>query len=281
MLDQSDTNSKVGAVRHLTHEDLEAYSTGRLAAARSSFCQAHLDSCEACRAELEDLRTFKGELATFSRPDSNPRDLGRSKRRRKLSLPLAASLTIIVVAGGSTVLWTRHEQPQANEVPVARSVVPPAVVSPDVRQPPVAPIASSVRINAAPTPAALSTQHVAMQATATPPSAGTSETNKGFALLGPVGKTISETRPEFTWQSLPGAIRYSVAIVDARLHPVQHSPALRTTVWRPRRPLRRGRTYLWQVTATLRGGAKVVASEPGILTETAPELGKATARTLL
>ncbi len=34
----------------------------------------------------------------------------------------------------------------------------------------------------------------------------------------------------------------------------------RTTGWRPRRPLRRGQTYFWQVTATLRDGSKVVAS---------------------
>jgi hypothetical protein len=31
---------------------------------------------------------------------------------------------------------------------------------------------------------------------------------------------------------------------------------------RPRRPLRRGQTYLWQVTATLRGGSTVVDSGP-------------------
>src|SRR6185312_387728 len=101
--------------------------------------------------------------------------------------------------------------------------------------------------------------------------AGVPEGNTGFALLSPLGATISDTRPEFSWQPLPGAIRYSVAIVDARLHPVQRSPALRTTVWRPRRPLRRGRTYLWQVTATLRGGSKVVAATPGTLTEAAEE----------
>jgi hypothetical protein len=83
-----------------------------------------------------------------------------------------------------------------------------------------------------------------------------------FALLGPFGEAVSETRPEFSWQPLAGAAHYSVVIVDEGLHPVQHSRALHTTVWKPRRPLRRGRTYLWQVTATLRGGTKVVAIAP-------------------
>jgi hypothetical protein len=86
--------------------------------------------------------------------------------------------------------------------------------------------------------------------------------NTRFALLGPFGEAVSETRPEFIWQPLAGAAHYSVVIVDEGLHPVQRSHALRTTVWRPRRPLRRGHTYLWQVTATLRGGTKVVASAP-------------------
>jgi hypothetical protein len=248
VLDQSDTDSRSrpGPVRHLTHEDLEAYATGRLPAARLSSCQTHLDSCEACRAELEDLRAFKGELAGFSRPAPRPREFGRNKRGRNLSLTATASIAVILATAVCAILWFRHEKPRAN-TPSANT---------SIAQSPVAPTEANTQTND------------------TPAAAATPEA-KGFALLGPVGKTISETRPEFSWQPLPGAIRYSVAIVDARLHPVQRSPALRTTVWRPRRPLRRGRTYLWQVTATLRGGTKVVASAPGTLTETAEELSKA------
>jgi hypothetical protein len=95
-------------------------------------------------------------------------------------------------------------------------------------------------------------------ATAVGPLDGTT----GFALLGPFGEATSDTRPEFRWQPLAEAIGYTVVIVDTGLHPVEHSPALRATVWRPHRPLPRGRTYLWQVTATLHGGSKVVASSP-------------------
>jgi hypothetical protein len=280
---QSDTDSKLGSVRHLTPDDLEAYTTGRLSPARSSFCQTHLDSCQACRAELEDLRTFKGELASFSRPDSNPREFGRSRRRRKPSLSLVASIAAVFVAAVSTLLWFRHEKPRTNKTPVAMSVA----------QPPVTLVPAQAKTNDTPVAAPMPTQRVAPDVDRAPGSASlspkTQEASKGFALLAPIGETTSERRPEFSWQPLPGAIRYSVAIVDARLHPVQRSPALRTTVWRPRRPLRRGRTYLWQVTATLRGGSKVVASAPGMLTETPDELSKApaddsghaTARTLL
>jgi hypothetical protein len=96
-----------------------------------------------------------------------------------------------------------------------------------------------------------------------PPAAlAATPANTRFALLGPFGDAVADTRPEFSWQPLAGATHYSIAIVDERLHPVQHSHALRTTTWKPRRPLRHGHTYLWQVTATLHGGKKVVASEP-------------------
>ena len=261
MLEQlSDADSELRPVRHCTPDDLEAYATGRLAAPRLSSCQAHLDSCEACRAELEDLRTLQGELAGFSRPDPKSAELGRGKRRRKLPLPLVW-VAAIGVAAVAAALWLKHPRPRTSNAAVAMAVA----------QAPVVPAATNIQTNETPATTTITSQPVAVRPSApgsASPSPGTPEANKGFALLGPVGKTISETRPEFSWQPLPGAIRYSVAIVDARLHPVQRSPALRTTVWRPRRPLRRGRTYLWQVTATLRGGSKVVASEPGTLTET-------------
>jgi hypothetical protein len=259
VLDQlSDTDPKLGSARHLTHEDLEAYANGRLAAARSSSCQAHLDSCEACRAELEDLRAFRGELAGFSRAEPDAREFGRSKRRRKLSLPVAAFSAAIFVAVVCTILWPRHEKP----------VAPTAANTKKTNETRAAPPAQRVAVQA-------TAPGVDRAAESASPSPRAAEANRGFALLGPIGQTLSETRPEFSWQPLPGAIRYSVAIVDARLHPVQRSPALRTTVWRPRRPLRRGRTYLWQVTATLRGGSKVVAATPGTLTEAAEEHSKA------
>ena len=224
------------SIRHLNREELGAYASGQLTPARLSYCQAHLDSCEECREELEDLRTFKSESA-YPPPVPNRGVLGR---RRGLTLPLAAAIAIVFVAAVSTVLWVRHETPRANKTPVAATVAP------------------------APSPAPPAPVRVAERAP-TPPE--TPQVKPGFALLAPVGQVISDTRPEFSWQPLAGALHYSVAIVDTRLHPVEHSHALQTTVWRPRRPLHHGRTYLWQVTATLPGGHKVVAAAPGVLIE--------------
>jgi hypothetical protein len=238
VLDQlSDTRS----IGHLSHEDLEAYANGRLASARLSLCQAHLDSCDACRAELEDVRNLRSELASFVRPETNRSDGRQRKRSGGVTLLQAGTATTVLAAAACAVLWWRHESPRVNKTLPA----PPVVSMPtrDTR------LANELAVPLART-----------QADVVP------QPNTTFALLSPLGETTSDTRPQFSWQPLPGAIRYSVAIVDARLHPVQRSPALRTTTWRPRRPLRRGRTYLWQVTATVHGGSKIVASEPGKLT---------------
>jgi hypothetical protein len=381
-----------GAIRHLSQDDLESYAGGRLASARLSYCQTHLDSCEACRAELEDIRTLQTELASFPRREANRHEPGRGGRRRSLAVPVTASVGIVLVAGVAAVWWWRHAGPRTSNTVTAARVAPAPVVAsaaPDAPSPPAAttrqvaavpaaasapraappssvtptrvalasrapassapaatvtPVASTPRAALAAPPArdlsAAPTTRVALvqpaasvprgaasipvpAVTATPtsvprtPSAptaaasvqthgtqlaeeiaalpvdlrlGVSEAiqqgklqlpadvqrvhdravapslpaaaNTGFSLSGPFGEATFETRPKFTWQPLAGAIGYTVAIVDQGLRPVQHSPGLRATTWRPRRALAHGRTYLWQVTATLRGGSKVVASSP-------------------
>ena len=356
MLDQlSDTDSVLdtklsakpvnveASIRHIPQDDLEAYAKGRLASARLSFCQTHLESCEACRAELEDIRTFQAELSSFSPPQAHRAEPVRRKRRgNNLALPLTASVATILVVAVGAALWWKHgslrsskTSPASAVVAVAQSpaipVTPATLVTPPT---PTKPVTSAVSaapaklgtsaILAKPTklatsaipaaPAKLATSaipaaparplvpavagiqtrdtHLAEELTALPDDlrlavsaaiqhgqvqipadvrrlrdrapavAARLDGNTGFALLGPFGEATAETRPEFSWQPLAEAIGYTVVIVDTGLHPVEHSPALRATVWRPHRPLPRGRTYLWQVTATLRGGSKVVASSP-------------------
>jgi hypothetical protein len=244
------------SVRHLTREQFAAYASGQLAPDRLSYCQAHLDSCEECREELEDLRTFKSESA-FPPPVPNRGVL--RQRRRGITLPQAAVIAGIFVAGAAAVLWWRHSSPRADKTSVAAAVArPPA--------PPATAVAStSAQTPAVPAAPAAATQMPRPHERApAAPGAGAPQASSGFALLAPLGE-VTDTRPEFTWQPLAGAVHYSVVIVDTRLRPVQHSNALHATSWRPRRPLHHGRTYFWQVTATLPGGHKVVASAPGTL----------------
>lgn len=268
---EADTELKLGrsapiggvgeSVRHLSHEDLEAYVNGRIPPARLDYCLAHLDSCLACRAELEDLRTLKSEASAFPRSEPLARELERRKKRRTLTLVKTAAVAIIFVAVASTAIWWGRDRLLAKKSPVAtaqpRDTRPAGRVSAQLTSVKPA-VAESIQHGNSKPPTDPSRSPPEPAAN----TAGASQTNKGFALLSPFGEAIAESRPEFHWTPLAGAVRYSVAIVDERLHPVQHSRALRTTSWRPRRPLRRGHTYLWQVTATLRGGSTVVASGP-------------------
>jgi hypothetical protein len=254
------------SIRHLTQVDLEAYLGGRLPSDRLKQYGTHLDSCEACRAELEDLRTFKSELAGFQRSEPALRAGGRSKRSTGLGLPQAAVIAAVVVAAIGATVWWKWAGPRASERPAAIAVA----------------VAGTHSLPAASPAASAQTHDTRLAAVVAPPPAVARpvvspeipEANGEFALLGPMGEDITETRPEFRWQKLVGAVRYSVAIVDIRLHPVQRSPALHTTSWRPRRPLHRGKTYIWQVTATLRGGKTVVASSPQALVRVLPPPAK-------
>lgn len=283
------------SVRHISFEELEAYVNGRLPPARLNHCQTHLDSCLACRAELEDLRTLKSEASGFARAQPLGRELERRRKRRTLTLMQTATVAIIFVAVASTAIWWGRDRLFTKKPPVAATVTqipsaplatvtqiastPLATVTSPASSPPVAtaeprdtrPAAQiSAQLTSAKPGVAAPIQHgnshpstdLSRSREPAATSAGAPETNNGFALVGPFGEATAEPRPEFHWTPLAGAVRYSVAIVDERLHPVQRSRALRTTSWRPRRPLRRGRTYLWQVTATLRHGSTVVASGP-------------------
>jgi hypothetical protein len=74
-----------------------------------------------------------------------------------------------------------------------------------------------------------------------------------FALAAPVGIIIQSDRPRFAWRALAGATSYSVNVYDTNYGPVAASPPLAETVWQIDRPLARGKTYLWQVTAVKDG----------------------------
>src|SRR3954467_8817123 len=69
------------AIRHVSQGDLDAYINGQLSGPRLDFCRTHLDSCDECRAELEDLRNFKSSRAGLTIGGSLKRELDRRKRQ--------------------------------------------------------------------------------------------------------------------------------------------------------------------------------------------------------
>jgi anti-sigma factor RsiW len=382
------------AVRHISQDELDAYVEGRLSGARLDYVRAHLDACEACRAELEDLRTFKANAVGLSQASSLKRELERRKRQRQLKAAATAAVAAAVVAAIGVVGWnkfgkawvhttfasaTNAARPTAvaaagdaqplRVAPAADQSATTASATAQVRdaraaaaQPRATPIASTQSIGAAqsrsgipaagaasqqlpqsrgasaagaasqqlpqsrgasaagaasqplaqargasvagaasqplaqargasvagaasqplaqargasaagtrasatvqPTVAAVAAASSAPQLSAQARGAAPTALAPGstsFALLGPFGDEVSDDRPEFAWQPLEGATKYAIIIVDEGLRPIAHT-RLKTTSWRPHKPLRRGRTYLWQVTAILKNGTKVMATGP-------------------
>jgi anti-sigma factor RsiW len=82
-------------------------------------------------------------------------------------------------------------------------------------------------------------------------------------LIEPVGKIVFSVRPTLRWQALEGAESYIATVIDPKnnFNEVAKSPPLTRDHWQVDRALRRGWTYLWQVTAT-RNGAQITAPAP-------------------
>ncbi len=90
---------------------------------------------------------------------------------------------------------------------------------------------------------------------------GTSDSNNGlpFRLLAPLGVVVESDQPSFRWQPLAGVETYTVSVTDDSLNEVATSGRLSANVWRVPRPLARGTTYSWQVTAHKPDGQTVTS----------------------
>ena len=80
-------------------------------------------------------------------------------------------------------------------------------------------------------------------------------------LLGPVGIVVEEDRPVFRWRPVARAREYLVTVSTEDGETLIKSPPVVTTEWTPAHPLKRGQSYLWQVTAATASGA-ITAPRP-------------------
>jgi hypothetical protein len=97
---------------------------------------------------------------------------------------------------------------------------------------------------------------------------GNNDGSQGFRLLYPVRRVVTEARPVFRWESLPGVSSYRVYVLDQDGNGVSQSEELppTQTQWEASASLRRGQIFSWVVTALV-DGKKVVspsASAPEI-----------------
>ncbi len=117
---------------HQVIDRLSSWLDGELAEAERQAVDRHVETCPACRLELDRLRADRQVLVSASRPEEPPflaarvmaeiRSTRRAPARgllRRALVPVAAALLIAVGAGAGTLLGTglaRSGQAEANEL---------------------------------------------------------------------------------------------------------------------------------------------------------------------
>jgi len=197
----------------------------------------HLEECDMCRAEVDDLTQFRAELKSAQRaPIQMP--------ARRIPWRLAAAAAVLLAT--ITVWYVRQTPAPPPGVAAIPRAMAPAEPPLSVEQNGAVQLALSThRLERAPILDRLISKREVLL--------GASPETKGFELEGPMGTAVIAGRPAFKWMPASGATRYVVAVFDENFDKVVESPAVMGTEWQPDQPLTRGRIYNWQVTATVAG----------------------------
>jgi hypothetical protein len=214
---------------HLDYELIEAYVDGRVDAIDQEIVTSHAAMCPMCGRELRDLETFATQ-----------------HRRRRHWLPLtaaaiAAGLIIAIVPllrPSATVVSLRDGSREVRLTKDGQLAGISGLTVEDERR-----VANALRGGTLAIPLA-----ARQLASAGEALRSTYNTTSSFEPLAPFGCIIVSDRPTFEWTSVPGA-RYRVEVFSDHFRPVADSGMLTTTRWTVPRPLPRGATYVWQVTA--------------------------------
>jgi hypothetical protein len=214
---------------HLSDEDLQSLVDGRLSGAEATDARRHVDRCGTCAAQVRDLQAWRAP-----RPGAAVR-----------WMPLAAAIMICVLIPAAVWLASsRRSAPQTVEgfealAPAEQARVRDAIAKGTATLPPFLPAngGNDVRM-------------------------GLIETGGAFRIRAPYGTSTLTDRPTFEWNPAPSAATYRVTVFDEQSNPVISSPMLSATRWTPADPLPRGRTYVWQVTATMSGATAIAPAAP-------------------
>lgn len=222
---------------HLSDDELMAYADG------TSRNEAHLNECEICRAELDEILRFKRTI--------RPRP-----RRRWLPYAIAAAIAAIALtiplldrAPDTPAPTPRHAT--TSNVPLPKP--PPVAIAKGYGQPEWdAWVADAKTRRALPMPtiiAELQPQKSQLRGAA----------EEDDLQLSPDHAVIISTRPQFQWANRQGAT-YRVILRDG--NDIVESGALRNPRWTPRHDLKRGHEYLWQVELTVDGARSTYPKPP-------------------
>lgn len=252
-------DSALDVASHPGREELADYVDSRQTPAARARIDAHLLSCESCRADVSDLSDFRKQI------QSAP------PRRQWLgpAIGIAASIAVAVV------LFETAQGP--------KSMQKAAVVAPAVKPWQVALNDGGSRVGLDPQGAfvwtadmsaadrelvenslrsgAFTVGSIRGPVTSAGVLRGDGTRAATFRVLTPVGSVVFSQRPELHWEAFPDATSYRVTVFDANFDEVASSPELHDTHWTVTKALARGRSYAWQVTA-LAGGKSVRSPQP-------------------
>lgn len=253
------TQAQPGDLDHVAYEELEAFVDGRLGVNDREVVQAHLDVCATCAEDVADLSAVRDAMQVQVPIVST----GRGSRRW---MQIAAAVIAVIAIGA--LVRQRFGPGGAPDLQVQRadSTTKPAGPEGPALQP-----ASAASLSAE--EQALIDRVLAKGALEMPadvralgapvgtllgPAASTSK----LTPIGPTGTAVLSATPEFSWRALTGATSYSVAVYDERFTEVVRSEQVTTTAWTPSKPLPRGASLAWQVTAHTPAGDVLAPTPP-------------------
>lgn len=269
-------------IAHLSFEQIADFVDGKLDAVDQEITESHFEICINCQQERDDLLAFRQEISADRPP------VGRQIRWVPILLRVTALAAVMAfVAWASTFTLRNRIAEQDRQLQRADTEIQ-KLRAERIKQSAESPVVTirdaggNVAIDRSGNLHGLESapsEYQAIVRTAllnkqiqTPPGLEGLITKSGvvlgdspkvipFKLLKPVGTVVPNDRPAFRWEPLAGAEKYRVTILDDAFNPAGDSGWLQDRTWTPTNPLRRGNSYIWQVTA-LRNGKEITSPQP-------------------
>jgi len=261
---------------HLTSSELEQYVLSTLPPVDLLRVDDHLASCDACRLlavnALDTPRrltatvsALRRELALSPEQEAALWKVSRFPERPSMTKWLARWGTFGALAATAAIvaniIWGTRTKP----------VSPP---SPSMAAAPARATPSAAPVDLLTAEERRLVDDTLARGTISPPRAldalrmpsgtlmGTTKPIATLAALRPVAAVVDSDRPTFEWTAAAeSGAEYRVSVYDEAFGPVAASGWLKATQWTMVRPLARGKTFTWQVTARA-GGQETTAPAP-------------------
>ncbi len=274
---------------HLNAEQTAGYVDRNLSGEEFQVAAEHLTGCEQCALAVDDLDTFRNQIAPSLEREYHPAPVSPPTEgfwhrtvaslltpfRGAPGLAFGAALAILLLAVTGWLIWRTPQERETRQEIVAIPDPPPQPAPPSepVQVPLVAqlddgesrltldqegklsgvddlPVAYRSMLREA-----LTTRRIErssqLKGLTRPPSSLMGADNQGseFSVIEPLGKVLLSDHPTFRWSPMEGAAVYVVEIYDSKFNLVATSPRLTNQTWTPVQSLARGNVYSWQVKA--------------------------------